>query len=164
MDWEWASCWSAGNVSYFDLGVAWKAIKTHWAVFFFFFFFAHVACGIFVLPPGLEPAPPALRGQHLSHGTTRKSLSCILNIVVLYRMWVISAKGKRIIAIDMQFEVYLLTPVLYQEDQILQLAGMVAKKLLLEFSEADWELTGAGFHHIQGSFELSIGAEAGLLT
>lgn len=37
----------------------------------------------------------------------------------------------------MQFEVYLLTPVLYQEDQILQLAGMVAKKLLLEFSEAD---------------------------
>lgn len=41
------------------------------------------------------------------------------------------------VAIDAHFEIYLLIPVLYQEDQILQFSGKVIKKPLLEFSEAD---------------------------
>lgn len=62
----------------------------------------------------------------------------------------------------MQDETYVLMPRLYQEDQILQLPGMVVKKILLEFCEADGEFTGAGFCLVQGSFEVSIGRGAGL--
>ena len=45
--------------------------------FFFFFFFLifwpHcAACGILVLRPGLEPAPPAEEAQSLNHWTTRE--------------------------------------------------------------------------------------------
>lgn len=58
------------------------------------------------------------------------------------------------IALDKQFESYLFIPVLYQEDQILQFSGVVFKKLLLEFCEADGELTGVRVCLIQGSFEL----------
>ena len=39
-----------------------------------FFYWPYMVCGILVLEPGIQPAPPALEGQGLSHWTTRKSL------------------------------------------------------------------------------------------
>ena len=37
-----------------------------------FFFFFHVACGILVSRPGIEPAHPALEARSLNHWTTRE--------------------------------------------------------------------------------------------
>ena len=39
----------------------------------FFFFFGHVACGVLVSLPGIEPIPPSLEAQSLNHWTARKS-------------------------------------------------------------------------------------------
>ena len=35
--------------------------------FFFFFWLCHVACGILVPQPGIEPMPPAVEEQSLNH-------------------------------------------------------------------------------------------------
>ena len=42
--------------------------------FFFFFWPCHAACRILVLWPGIEPVPPAVEVQSLTHWTTRKVL------------------------------------------------------------------------------------------
>lgn len=76
----------------------------------------------------------------------------------------VSAKGNRTTALETEFENYLLVPVLYQEDQILQLSRMVVKKPLLELGEADGEFARVGFGHVQGSSELSVGLGGGLLA
>lgn len=65
---------------------------------------------------------------------------------------------------EMQYETYQSMPVLYQEDQIPQLPGMVVKKILLELCEGDREFPGAGFCLVQGSFEVAVGRGAGLAT
>ena len=39
----------------------------------FFFFFCHLACGILVSRPGIQPACLALEAQSLNHWTTRKA-------------------------------------------------------------------------------------------
>ena len=39
---------------------------------FFFFFFCHVACGILVPQPGIEPAAPAVRVLSPNHWTARE--------------------------------------------------------------------------------------------
>ena len=39
----------------------------------FFFFFGHVACGILVTLPGVEPIPPSLEARSLNHWAARKS-------------------------------------------------------------------------------------------
>ena len=36
------------------------------------FFFCHLACGILAPWPGIEPAPPTLKGEVLNHWTTRE--------------------------------------------------------------------------------------------
>ena len=41
----------------------------------FFFFFGHVACGILVPQPGMEPVPPAVEAHSLNHWTGREVLS-----------------------------------------------------------------------------------------
>ena len=42
-------------------------------LFFFFFFGPHYeACGILVLQPGMEPAPPAVEARSPNHWTTRE--------------------------------------------------------------------------------------------
>ena len=48
--------------------------KHHLGFFFSFFFFlaAHMACGILVLCPGIEPVLPAVEAQSLSHWNTRE--------------------------------------------------------------------------------------------
>lgn len=75
-------------------------------------------------------------------------------------------KKKRTITIVecLQFENYLLTPVLYQEDQVLQLPGILVKKLLLELREAGGERAGAGLGLIQGSSEVPVDPGAGALA
>ena len=40
--------------------------------FFFFFWPRHVACGILVPQPGIEPGPSALKVQSPNHWTTRE--------------------------------------------------------------------------------------------
>ena len=35
--------------------------------FYYFFFFGHLACGMLVPQPGIEPAPPVLKRQHLNN-------------------------------------------------------------------------------------------------
>lgn len=76
----------------------------------------------------------------------------------------ISVKRNWTPALETSFENYLLVPVLYQEDQIPQLSGTVVEKPLPEFCEADGELAGLGFCHVQGSSELAVGLRAGLLA
>ena len=39
---------------------------------FWGFFFCHLACGILAPWPGIEPAPPTLKGEVLNHWTTRE--------------------------------------------------------------------------------------------
>ena len=39
-----------------------------------FFFGHHVACGILVLQPGIEPMPPALEAWSLNHWTAREEV------------------------------------------------------------------------------------------
>ena len=41
-------------------------------LYLFIFTFWHVACGILVPWPGIEPMPPALGAQNLNHWTTRE--------------------------------------------------------------------------------------------
>ena len=36
------------------------------------FWLCHVACGIFVPLPGIEPAPPAVEARSLNHWTSRE--------------------------------------------------------------------------------------------
>ena len=79
--------------------------------FFFFFWRHHIACGILVPQPGIEPAPPALEAQSLNHWTTREvppsaysqkqglmKSSCICSLqatlpVSLERSWIIEFLG-----------------------------------------------------------------------
>ena len=54
-------------------------------VFFFFIFFFifcphHLACGISVPHPGVEPVPPAGKVQHLNHWTTREVPICCCSV------------------------------------------------------------------------------------
>ena len=46
----------------------------HFGKVLFFFFGRAVACGILVLRPGIEPAPPALEVQSPNHWTAREVL------------------------------------------------------------------------------------------
>ena len=41
--------------------------------YLFIFWLYHGACGIFVPPPGIEPAPPTVEAQSFNHWTTRES-------------------------------------------------------------------------------------------
>ena len=68
--------WGAGNVPYFDLRIAEKAIRTHRTIFL-------CVCvggvhGILLPLPGFEPAPAALEWWYLNPWATSKVLSCIL--------------------------------------------------------------------------------------
>ena len=45
------------------------------------FWSCQVTCGILVLPPGIEPIPPALEVQSLNHCTTRKVPIVILLLI-----------------------------------------------------------------------------------
>ena len=40
--------------------------------YFFFFWLHHVACGILVPQPGIEPVPPAAEARSLNHWTARE--------------------------------------------------------------------------------------------
>ena len=59
------------------LGLSWRILK---GLLFFIFFFLfcphHLACGILVPQPGIEPVPPAGKVQHLNHWTTREVPIC----------------------------------------------------------------------------------------
>ena len=48
----------------------------------FFFLPHHVACGILVPQPGIEPGPPALEDRSLNHWTTREVLELQLLILM----------------------------------------------------------------------------------
>ena len=50
-----------------------KSMKIYSEITDFFFFFLATPCGrISVLPPGIEPAPPAVGARRLNHGTAKK--------------------------------------------------------------------------------------------
>lgn len=57
-------------------------IHTHTIYMHLFIYWPYMVCGILVPEPGIQPAPPALEGQGLSHWTTKEvpSRHC-------FRMW-----------------------------------------------------------------------------
>ena len=77
----WVSVFLEGQQS-LDLGltlIQYSFILTWWHLqrpHFYFFFFCHcVACGILVPQPGIEPMPPELGVQSLTHWTSREESS-----------------------------------------------------------------------------------------
>ena len=58
--------------------------------FFFFFFFGwphHMACGILVLRPGIEPRSLVVKVQSLNHWTARECLEVVLIIKRITSTW-----------------------------------------------------------------------------
>ena len=53
--------------------------------YFFFFFLA--SCGVLDPQPGIEPKPPALEAQNLSHWTTREVPSIALFLLLTLPSW-----------------------------------------------------------------------------
>ena len=48
--------------------------------FFFFFWPHHVACGMLVTQPGIEPGPLAVKVWSPNHWTAREFLQCLFKI------------------------------------------------------------------------------------
>ena len=69
------SPWMSGGSGF--RGLSCPAVYIHLCVSPFslslFFFFCHLACGILVSRPGIQPACLALEAQSLNHWTTRKA-------------------------------------------------------------------------------------------
>ena len=63
----------------------------------FGFFFGHVACGILVTLPGIEPVPPSLETWSLNHWTARKSP--LLQFLKKKFMWGIGDIFKEIVSL-----------------------------------------------------------------
>ena len=63
-----------------ELFVVYPKFKLDWTAcifFFLIFWLCHMACGILVPPPGIEPAPPALETRSLNHWTAREVLNSL---------------------------------------------------------------------------------------
>lgn len=55
-----------------------KLVAQYIHLFLFLICLHHVALGILVLRPGVEPAPPAVEMQNLNHQTTKEVLTSFL--------------------------------------------------------------------------------------